>query len=403
MGEADETPTIKCAHDALVPGGVAQQSILLASGDKIKEINARSLGHLDNSVVQILHVKIGKVDCHIRAGPCAKNILHCLDPKHAGSLGMNLRKDIESGRISITGIKKGGAAYRHGVIRKGDIIVALPGLDVNPGVSVREVGKTIVLSGSVVKMKLMRIHRIKSVGPQRSAPPQQPQQQGREEKKGPPGSMYSVDLVKRRNSIGVMLLQSKIGVYIQSMAPGLPAATSGQIDAGDVIVGVNGAVVMHRNSGEMAMSISEIAERIRKSHRSVKLALVRGRGVAYAENYSPSATKSGNEKVKRESTLRPDHAACEVRSPSKLARLFRRDKTMSCQPAKFGAPLPRNGTVAEAVFASPLKGCDPLNVTANYSGKIVIVERGMYVQCKGNPSARRSKGSRCHYPQYGAV
>ena len=107
----------------------------------------------------------------------------------------------------------------------------------------------------------------------------------------------------------------------------------------------------------------------------MKLTLVRGRGVAYAENYSPSATKSGNEK-EEESTLRPDHAACEVRSPAKLARLFRRDKTMSCQPAKFGAPLPRNGTVAEAVFASPLKGCDPLNVTANYSGKIVIVERG---------------------------
>ena len=64
-------------------------------------------------------------------GPVRKIYYTVSIQKHGSP--MNLRKDIESGRISITGIKKGGAAYRHGVIRKGDIIVAPPGLDVNPG------------------------------------------------------------------------------------------------------------------------------------------------------------------------------------------------------------------------------------------------------------------------------
>jgi DnaJ-class molecular chaperone len=166
----------------------------------------------------------------------------------------------------------------------------------------------------------------------------------------------------KQNGLGIRVVNTKYGVVVDDVIN----LHRNDIQQGDTIVSING-VSLKGLTFDQAIQLLKVVPVGSK----VKLVLER-RGSTKRRDGRAYRNNKGN----RQRTRRPDAANCLILGPEALKRKIGvlGVGEITCAPAKFGPPLPRNTIQSILVVPTPYHGCSKLN--GNYKGKILLIPRG---------------------------
>eukprot|EP00730_Choanoeca_flexa_P001090 TRINITY_DN10476_c0_g1_i2.p1 TRINITY_DN10476_c0_g1~~TRINITY_DN10476_c0_g1_i2.p1 ORF type:complete len:1250 (+),score=427.67 TRINITY_DN10476_c0_g1_i2:34-3750(+) len=263
--DGESLPVIK----RVVDGSVADQDGVVQRGDRVVAINGTSVaGVAHPDIVQLL-VAQDTVELELMRERVTKSIVATIA---RGSLGYGMKIENDNGVISINEISDGGAVHKDGVLKKGDVLMAINGQTLQ-GRSHEEVVQLLQASPSTVALEVEREDYPKEVLDMLNEESEE-------------DDIRDVVLVKTNQGLGMSIatMEGIATPVISSLVEGTPAAVHPSVNINDTVLEINGRSTVGMTHDDVVNAL--------KASNEVRLKLQR---VDFSEVDVPDANDDGED------------------------------------------------------------------------------------------------------------